>query len=62
MRRAPLVPVALAFMALVALTGALGRADRLWHRHCPPQAYMTVCVSDIPANWGDVAVGGGVKC
>ena len=59
MRRAPLVPVALAFMALVALTGALGRADRLWHRHCPPQAYMTVCVSDIPANWGDVAVGGG---
>ena len=59
MRRAPLVPVALAFMALVALTGALGRADRLWHRHCPAQVYMTVCVSDIPANLGDVAVGGG---
>ena len=59
MRRAPLVPVALAFIALVALTGGLWRADRLWYRHCQPQVYMTVCLCDSPANLGGVAVGGG---
>ena len=52
MRRVPLVPVALVFIVLVALTGGLWRADSLWYRHCQPQVYMTVCLSDIPANSG----------
>ena len=56
MRKVPLVPVALAFVVLVALTGGLWRAERLWYRHCQPKVYMTVCLSDIPTNLGDVAV------
>ena len=52
MRRVPLVPVALAFIVLVALTGGLWRADSLWYRHCQLQVYMTVCLSDIPINSG----------